>query len=37
MAWANDRGRRWARVVFAGFFGLTTVSLLNGVTQNAAT
>jgi hypothetical protein len=32
MAWANDRGRRWARVVFAGFFGLTTVSLLNGVT-----
>jgi hypothetical protein len=37
MAWANGRGHRWARVVFALFFGLTTMSLLNGVAQNAAT
>jgi hypothetical protein len=37
MAWANGRGHRWARVVFAAFFGITTVSLLRGVAQHAAT
>jgi hypothetical protein len=37
MAWANGRGHRWARVVFAVFFGLTTVSLLTGVAQGSAT
>jgi hypothetical protein len=37
MAWANGRGHRWARVVFAVFFGTTTVSLANGIAQNAAT
>jgi hypothetical protein len=37
MAWANGRGHRWARVVFAVFFGITTVSLLRGVAQHAAT
>jgi hypothetical protein len=37
MAWANGRGHRWARVVFAAFFGLTTTSLLNGIAQSAAT
>jgi hypothetical protein len=37
LAWANGRGRRWARAAFAGFFGITTLSLLNGVTHDAAT
>ena len=37
MAWANGRGHSWARVVFAVFFALTTVSLFSGVAQSAAT
>jgi hypothetical protein len=37
MAWANGRGRRWARVVFAVFFAVTTLSLLNGAVHQAAT
>jgi hypothetical protein len=28
MAWANGRGRNWARVVSAVFFGINTVDLL---------
>jgi hypothetical protein len=36
MAWANGRGHGWARVVFAVFFGITTLSLLRGVAQDAA-
>jgi hypothetical protein len=37
VAWANGGGRRPARVEFAVFFGMTTVSLLRGVAQQAAT
>jgi hypothetical protein len=37
LAWANGRGHRWARVVFAVFFAITTLSLLNGVAEGAAT
>lgn len=37
LAWANGRGHRWARVGFAVFFGITTMSLLNGLAQDAAT
>jgi hypothetical protein len=37
LAWANGRGHRWARVAFAVFFAITTVSLLNGVAHDAAT
>jgi hypothetical protein len=36
MAWANGRGHRWARVVFAVFFSITTASLGRGIAQNAA-
>jgi hypothetical protein len=36
MAWANGRGHGWARVIFAGFFALTTLSLLSGIAQSAA-
>jgi hypothetical protein len=28
MAWANGRGRRWARIVSAVFFGINTLSLV---------
>ena len=28
MAWANDRGRGWARIVSAVFFGINTLDLL---------
>jgi hypothetical protein len=28
MAWANGRGRRWARIVAAVFFGINTLDLL---------
>ena len=28
MAWVNGKGRRWARVVSAVFFGINTVDLL---------
>jgi hypothetical protein len=37
MAWANGRGHRWGRVTFAAFFGLTTISLLSGLAEGAAT
>lgn len=37
LAWANGRGHRWARMVFAVFFAITTVSLFNGVADGAAT
>lgn len=37
MAWANGRGRRWARIVFVIFFGLTTYSLSNGLVHGSAT
>jgi hypothetical protein len=37
LAWANGRGWRWARWVFAAFFATTTVSLINGIAQHAAT
>ena len=37
MAWANGRGHGWARVLFVGFFGLTSVSLLSAFGQHAAT
>jgi len=33
MAWANGRGRNWARVVSAVFFGINTVDLLLSFTQ----
>lgn len=36
MAWANGRGHRWARIVFALFFGLNTYSLLDGLSQGSA-
>lgn len=37
MAWANGRGRYWARVVFAAFFGLATLSLLSALAEGATT
>jgi hypothetical protein len=37
LAWANRRGHGWARGVFAGLFRLTSISLLSGVGQHAAT
>ena len=37
MAWANRRGRSWARGVFAALFMLTTVSLFSGLSRGAAT
>jgi hypothetical protein len=37
MAWANGRGHGWARGLFAGFFGLTSISLLAAVGQHVAT
>jgi hypothetical protein len=36
MAWANGRAHRWGRIVFAVFFAITTLSLLNGISQDAA-
>ncbi|MGH7918501.1 MAG: hypothetical protein ACREQM_00985 [Candidatus Dormibacteraceae bacterium] len=36
MAWAYGRGHRWARIVFAIFFGLNTYSLLNGLAGGSA-
>jgi hypothetical protein len=35
MAWANGRGHRWARVVFALFFAVTTGSLLSGIARGS--
>jgi hypothetical protein len=37
MAWANGRAHRWGRAVFTAFFAITTLSLLNGISQGAAT
>jgi len=36
MAWANGRGHRWARVVFALFFGLNLYGLFNGLAKGSA-
>ncbi len=36
MAWANGRAHRWGRTGFAVFFAITTLSLLNGISQDAA-
>jgi hypothetical protein len=36
MAWSIGRGHRWARIVFVLFFGLNTLSLLNGVSHGSA-
>jgi hypothetical protein len=35
LAWANGRGHDWARLIFAWFFGLFTVSLLAALAQHA--
>lgn len=37
MAWANGRGRRWARFAFALLIAETTASLLHGLAQGSAT
>jgi hypothetical protein len=37
LAWANDRGYRWARSLFVALFGLTSLSLLAAVGQRAVT
>jgi hypothetical protein len=37
LAWANGRGHRWARVVFASFVALNVLSLLRGLAQHSAT
>jgi hypothetical protein len=37
LAWANGRGYAWARGLFVGLFGLTSVSLLAAFAQHAAT
>lgn len=37
LAWANGRGYPWARGLFVGAFGLTSVSLLAAFAQRAAT
>ncbi len=36
MAWSIGRGHRWARIVFALFFGLNTYGLLNGLAGGSA-
>jgi hypothetical protein len=33
MAWANRRGRNWARIVSAVFFGINTLDLIVSFTQ----
>ena len=33
MAWANGRGRNWARIVSAVFFGINTLDLIISFTQ----
>ena len=33
MAWANGRGRNWARIVAAILFGLNTLGLLSAVAR----
>ncbi len=37
LAWANGRGHGWARGLFVGLFGLTSLSLLAAFGQHAAT
>jgi hypothetical protein len=37
MAWANGRGRNWARAVSAVFFGINTLDLIISVSQVHAT
>ena len=37
MAWANGRGHRWAKILFAVFVATTTYSLLHGLAQGSAT
>lgn len=37
LAWANGRGRRWAKAGFALLLVVETVSLLNGLSQGSAT
>jgi hypothetical protein len=36
MAWANGRKHSWARILFVVQFGLSTLSLLNGLKQGSA-
>jgi hypothetical protein len=36
LAWANGRGRRWGRAVFAALLALTTLSILVSLGQGAA-
>lgn len=36
LAWANGRGRRWGRAVFAAFLAFTTLSILVSLAQGAA-
>jgi hypothetical protein len=36
LAWASGRGRRWSRIVFAGFFALSIVSMLSAVSAGSA-
>jgi hypothetical protein len=36
LAWANSRGREWARLVFGAFFVLSTLSMLDVLSQGAA-
>jgi hypothetical protein len=37
LAWANSRGRRWARIMLVAWFGLTSLSLLSGLADGALT
>jgi hypothetical protein len=36
VAWATGRGHRWARLLFAAFFGLNTYGLMHGLTEGSA-
>jgi heme A synthase len=36
LAWANSRGREWARLVFGAFFVLATLGLLDVLSEGAA-
>jgi hypothetical protein len=36
IAWSIGRGHRWTRIAFVLFFGLNTLSLLNGLTHGSA-
>jgi hypothetical protein len=36
LAWANGRGRDWARLAYGAFFGVITLSLLYCLSQGAA-